>query len=108
MSIQWPFVIILSPAILITNAVQIFGHGARAVSHAHTTSIALHALQTLFILLAPTFYLASIYTVLERVISFLKGEKSELCADSTHDQGLYLRGYALLPSSRRRYVGRHL
>ncbi|KAJ5608670.1 hypothetical protein N7528_009237 [Penicillium herquei] len=54
--------------------VQIIGYGARAVSHFHTTSTTLYALQTLLVLLAPTLYAASIYRVLGRVIKFLRGE----------------------------------
>lgn len=47
---------------------------ARTVSHFHTTSTILYAIQTLLLLLAPTLYAASIYRVLGRVIKFLRGE----------------------------------
>ncbi|KAJ5715702.1 uncharacterized protein N7483_012883 [Penicillium malachiteum] len=53
---------------------QVIGYGARAVSHFHTTLTTLYAMQTLFILLAPTLYAASIYMVLGRVIKSIKGE----------------------------------
>ncbi|KAJ5386613.1 hypothetical protein N7509_009154 [Penicillium cosmopolitanum] len=53
---------------------QIIGYAARAVSHFHTTATTLYAMQTLFILLAPTLYAASIYMVLGRIITSLKGE----------------------------------
>jgi hypothetical protein len=57
------------------NAVQVIGYAARAVSHFHTTSTTLYAIQTLLILLAPTLYAASIYMVLGRVITFLHGDR---------------------------------
>ncbi|KAL2838335.1 RTA1 like protein-domain-containing protein [Aspergillus pseudodeflectus] len=53
---------------------QIIGYGARAGSHFHTDSTLLYAIQSLLILLAPTLYAASIYTVLGRIITFLHGE----------------------------------
>ncbi|KAJ5081190.1 hypothetical protein N7456_013428 [Penicillium angulare] len=53
---------------------QIIGYCARAVSHFHTTSTTLYAMQTLFVLLAPNLYAASIYMVLGRIIVFLRGE----------------------------------
>lgn len=59
---------------LISHEVQIIGYGARAVSHFHTTSTTLYAMQTLFVLLAPTLYAASIYMVLGRIIKFLRAE----------------------------------
>ncbi|KAJ5703257.1 hypothetical protein N7493_011646 [Penicillium malachiteum] len=52
---------------------QIIGYEARAVSHFHTTSTTLYALQTLLVLLVPTLYAASIYRVLGRVIKPLWG-----------------------------------
>ncbi|KAJ5673434.1 hypothetical protein N7507_002561 [Penicillium longicatenatum] len=57
---------------------QIIGYAARAVSHFHTTSTTLYAMQTLFVLLAPTLYAASIYMVLGRIIVFLHGEHLSL------------------------------
>lgn len=56
------------------SEVQIIGYCARAVSHFHTTSTTLYAMQTLFVLLAPNLYAASIYMVLGRIIVFLRGE----------------------------------
>ncbi|KAJ5938866.1 hypothetical protein N7466_002000 [Penicillium verhagenii] len=53
---------------------QIIGYIARAASHFHTTSTILYALQTLLVLLAPTLYAASIYMVLGRAITFLRGQ----------------------------------
>ncbi|KAJ5088722.1 hypothetical protein N7456_012338 [Penicillium angulare] len=53
---------------------EIIGYGARAVSHFHETSTTIYAMQSLFILLAPILYAASIYRVLGRVITFLHGE----------------------------------
>lgn len=54
-------------------AVQIIGYVARAASHFNTTSTILYAIQSLFVLLAPTLYAASIYMVLGRIITFLRG-----------------------------------
>jgi hypothetical protein len=62
-------------ALLLTlSIVQIIGYGARAGSHFHTDSTLLYAIQSLLVLLAPTLYAASIYTVLGRIITFLHGE----------------------------------
>lgn len=55
-------------------AVQIIGYIARAAAHYNKTSTVLYALQQLLILLAPILYAASIYMVLGRIITFLKGE----------------------------------
>ncbi|KAJ5950033.1 hypothetical protein N7454_001617 [Penicillium verhagenii] len=57
---------------------QIIGYAARTVSHFHTTSTTLYAMQTLFVLLAPTLYAASIYMVLGRIIVFLHAEHLSL------------------------------
>lgn len=54
--------------------VQIIGYGARAGSHFFIHSTILYAIQSLLILLAPTLYAASIYMVLGRIITFVKGE----------------------------------
>ncbi|KAJ5746455.1 RTA-like protein [Penicillium odoratum] len=53
---------------------QIIGYIARAAAHFNTTSTILYAMQSLFILLAPILYAASIYMVLGRIITFLHGE----------------------------------
>ncbi|KAJ5633868.1 RTA-like protein [Penicillium herquei] len=53
---------------------EIIGYGARAVSHFHKDSTTVYAMQSLFILLAPILFAASIYRVLGRVITFLHGE----------------------------------
>ena len=60
---------------LIPILVQIIGYVARAASHFNTTSTILYAMQTLFILLAPILYAASIYMVLGRIIKYLHGEQ---------------------------------
>ncbi|CAI7644016.1 unnamed protein product [Penicillium glandicola] len=53
---------------------QIIGYVARAAAHFNKTSTTLYAMQSLFILLAPILYAASIYMVLGRIITFLNGE----------------------------------
>lgn len=57
------------------HTVQIIGYGARCVSHFNKTSTIAYAMQSLFLLLAPILYAASIYMVLGRVIKFVRGEK---------------------------------
>ncbi|KAJ6013616.1 RTA-like protein [Penicillium herquei] len=53
---------------------EIIGYGARAVSHFSEDSTIAYAMQSLFLLLAPILFAASIYRVLGRVITFLHGE----------------------------------
>lgn len=58
----------------VSISVQIIGYIARAAAHFNKTSVILYALQQLLILLAPILYAASIYMVLGRIITFLRGE----------------------------------
>ncbi|OJJ42796.1 hypothetical protein ASPZODRAFT_136928 [Penicilliopsis zonata CBS 506.65] len=50
---------------------QVIGYGARCVSHFSPTAVMPYSLQSLFILLAPILYAASIYMVLGRIITFV-------------------------------------
>ncbi|KAG0158580.1 hypothetical protein PDIDSM_6095 [Penicillium digitatum] len=56
------------------SPVQILGHICRAVSHDNFHGIPLCALQTLFILLSPPLYTASIYMTLGRTVAYLEAE----------------------------------
>lgn len=51
------------------------GYIARAMAHASTKSVPIYAIQTIFILLAPPLYTASIYMVLGRLILHLRAER---------------------------------
>ncbi|GFN19173.1 RTA1 domain-containing protein [Aspergillus tubingensis] len=53
---------------------QVIGYIARIAGHNHETSILIFSIQNLTILLAPALYAASIYMVLGRVISGLRGQ----------------------------------
>ncbi|KUL82544.1 hypothetical protein ZTR_09163 [Talaromyces verruculosus] len=53
---------------------QVIGYGARAASHFKQTSTILYAMQSLFLLLAPILYAASVYMLLGRVITYLQGK----------------------------------
>ncbi|KAJ5753391.1 uncharacterized protein N7511_007544 [Penicillium nucicola] len=53
---------------------QIIGYGARTFSHFNDTSTIGYAMQSLFLLLAPILYAASIYMVLGRIIRHVHGE----------------------------------
>ncbi|KAL5000856.1 RTA1 like protein-domain-containing protein [Aspergillus recurvatus] len=57
---------------------QILGYLFRILSHNHTNSIPLYALQTVLILLAPALYAASIYMVLGRLIVHLDAQEHSL------------------------------
>lgn len=58
--------------------VQVLGYIFRALGHGRTDSIPIYALQTVFILLAPPFYAASIYMVLGRLVRYLQAESLSL------------------------------
>lgn len=51
------------------------GFGTRIISHFYTNEIAPNVVQSIFILLAPVFYAASIYTVLGRLIRSIHGDR---------------------------------
>ncbi|CRL24887.1 RTA1 like protein [Penicillium camemberti] len=53
---------------------QIIGYICRAASHDNFYGIPLYAMQTLFILLAPPLYAASIYMILGRTVTYLQAE----------------------------------
>ncbi|KAL3492088.1 RTA-like protein [Aspergillus germanicus] len=53
---------------------QIIGYLARIAGHNHEDSIPIYSIQNLFILLAPALYAASIYMVLGRLITSLRGQ----------------------------------
>ncbi|KOS47830.1 hypothetical protein ACN38_g1129 [Penicillium nordicum] len=53
---------------------QVIGYICRAASHDNFYGIPLYAMQTLFILLAPPLYAASIYMVLGRTVTYLQAE----------------------------------
>ncbi|KAL4778519.1 RTA1 like protein-domain-containing protein [Aspergillus varians] len=57
---------------------QVLGYLFRVLSHNHTDSIALYALQTVLILLAPALYAASIYMVLGRLMVHLDAQHHSL------------------------------
>lgn len=59
---------------LSTHTVQIIGYICRAASHDNFYGIPLYAMQTLFILLAPPLYAASIYMILGRTVTYLQAE----------------------------------
>lgn len=58
----------------LTHLVQVIGYICRAASHDNFYGIPLYAMQTLFILLAPPLYAASIYMVLGRTVTYLQAE----------------------------------
>ncbi|CAI7632767.1 unnamed protein product [Penicillium viridicatum] len=53
---------------------QVIGYICRAASHDNFYGIPLYAMQTLFILLAPPLYAASIYMILGRTVTYLQAE----------------------------------
>ncbi|KAJ5131231.1 uncharacterized protein N7515_007270 [Penicillium bovifimosum] len=57
---------------------QVIGYICRAASHDNFTGIPLYAMQTLFILLAPPLYAASIYMILGRTVTYLHAESLSL------------------------------
>ncbi|KAJ5488130.1 RTA-like protein [Penicillium expansum] len=57
---------------------QVIGYICRAASHDNFYGIPLYAMQSLFILLAPPLYAASIYMVLGRTVTYLQGEHLSL------------------------------
>lgn len=59
---------------LTVDIVQVIGYGARAASHFNQTSTILYAIQSLFLLLSPILYAASVYMLLGRIITFLQGK----------------------------------
>ncbi|RDW86090.1 RTA1 domain-containing protein [Aspergillus mulundensis] len=63
---------------VIGGVFQILGYLFRILSHNHTDSIPLYALQTVLILLAPALYAASIYMVLGRLIVHLDAQQHSL------------------------------
>ncbi|KAL4906983.1 hypothetical protein BDW74DRAFT_131154 [Aspergillus multicolor] len=63
---------------VIGGVFQILGYLFRILSHNHTDSIPLYALQTVLILLAPALYAASIYMVLGRLIEYLNAQEHSL------------------------------
>ncbi|CAI7608182.1 unnamed protein product [Penicillium glandicola] len=63
---------------LIGGIFQIIGYICRAASHDNFYGIPLFALQTLFILLAPPLYAASIYMILGRTVTYLQAEQLSL------------------------------
>lgn len=62
----------------LTHTVQVIGYICRAASHDNFYGIPLYAMQSLFILLAPPLYAASIYMVLGRTVTYLQGEHLSL------------------------------
>lgn len=58
--------------------VQVIGYTIRLICQWHTDSVALYAVQSSLIVLAPIFYAASIYMVLGRVISSVHGDRFSL------------------------------
>ncbi|KAJ9487245.1 hypothetical protein VN97_g6083 [Penicillium thymicola] len=59
---------------VIGGVFQVIGYICRAASHDNFYGIPLYAMQTLFILLAPPLYAASIYMVLGRTVTYLQAE----------------------------------
>ncbi|KAJ5624897.1 hypothetical protein N7510_001206 [Penicillium lagena] len=57
---------------------QIIGYVCRAVGHNDLASVPLYAMQSLFILLAPPMYAASVYMVLGRLTTYLHAEERSL------------------------------
>ncbi|KAJ5162636.1 RTA-like protein [Penicillium coprophilum] len=57
---------------------QVIGYICRAASHDNFYGIPLYAMQTLFILLAPPLYAASIYMILGRTVTYLHAEHLSL------------------------------
>ena len=63
---------------LINSTVQIIGYAARVLAHSHKDNVGIYSIQTLFILLAPPLYAASIYVVLGRLVTLLGAERYSL------------------------------
>ncbi|PKS09635.1 hypothetical protein jhhlp_004254 [Lomentospora prolificans] len=60
------------------GAFQIIGFSIRIAAHYYTNEIAPFVLQSIFILLAPVLYAASIYTVLGRLIRSVRGDRHSI------------------------------